>query len=135
MKTLPEMQCQRFVHTDMRSHAPQGQSWPEWTPKIEVKQCWCWASLSAPLIIVKAERTYCFTAVRNQTGRLLEGFLQVMLESLVFVLFGAQLHEFTCKRSSQNINNSSALWSEYHKCEVIYLAQGLLWLVTVLKRL
>lgn len=41
----------------------------------------------------ETERTYCFTTVCNQTRRLLEGLLEVVLEALVLVLFGAQLHE------------------------------------------
>ena len=58
----------------------------------------------------ETERTYCFTTVCNKTGRLLEGFLQVVLEALVLVLLGAQLHEFTWKhrghgrRSSLNVS-------------------------------
>lgn len=46
-------------------------------------------------ICVETERTYCFTTVCNKTRGLLEGFLEVVFESLVLVLFGAQLHEFT----------------------------------------
>lgn len=49
---------------------------------------------------VKTERTYCFTTVCNQTRRLLEGLLQVVLEPLVLVLFGAQLHEFAWKQEN-----------------------------------
>ncbi len=48
-------------------------------------------------ICVETERTYCFTTVCNKTRCLLEGFLEVVFESLVLVLFGAQLHEFTWK--------------------------------------
>lgn len=50
-------------------------------------------------ICVETERTYCFTTVCNETRRLLEGFLQVVFEPLVLVLFGTQLHEFTWKHS------------------------------------
>lgn len=32
------------------------------------------------------ERTYCFTTVGYETGGLLEGFLEVVFESLVLVL-------------------------------------------------
>lgn len=46
------------------------------------------------LFVVQTERTYCFTTVCNKTRCLLEGFLEVVLESLVLVLLGAQLHEF-----------------------------------------
>lgn len=48
-------------------------------------------------LFLRTERTYCFTAVRDQTRRLLKRFLEVVLESLVLVLFGAQLHEFACE--------------------------------------
>lgn len=47
---------------------------------------------------VRTERTYCFTAVCDQAGRLLEGLLQVVLEPLVLVLLGAELHELTWKQ-------------------------------------
>lgn len=60
-------------------------------------------------LIIKTERTYCFTTVRNETCGLLKGFLKVVLESLVFILFRPQLHEFTWnlatdkKKSKKNI--------------------------------
>lgn len=50
-------------------------------------------------ICVEMERTYCFTTVCNKTRRLLEGFLEVVFEPVVLVLFGTQLHEFTWKHS------------------------------------
>lgn len=53
------------------------------------------ASLHLCAIYVETERTYCFTTVCNKTRCLLEGFLEVMFESFILVLFGAQLHEFT----------------------------------------
>lgn len=46
-------------------------------------------------ICVAMERTYCFTTVCNETRRLLEGFLKVVFEPLILILFGAQLHKFT----------------------------------------
>lgn len=44
---------------------------------------------------VEKERTYCFATVGDEARRLLEGFLQVVFESLVLVLLGSQLHELT----------------------------------------
>lgn len=55
-------------------------------------------------ICVETERTYCFTTVRNKTRRLLEGFLEVVFESLVLVLFGAQLHELTWRHSRRTLD-------------------------------
>lgn len=53
------------------------------------------AFLHLSAISVETERTYCFTTVCNKTRCLLEGLLEVVFESLVLVLFGTQLHEFT----------------------------------------
>lgn len=57
------------------------------------------ASLHLSVIYGETERTYCFTTVCNKTRCLLEGFLEVVLESLVLVLFGTQLHELTWKHN------------------------------------
>lgn len=54
----------------------------------------CRPSSSHGFICLEKERTYCFATVGNETRRLLEGFLQVVFESLVLVLLGSQLHEF-----------------------------------------
>lgn len=112
MKTLPGMQYQRFVHIDRLSHAPQDQNSPKLTPKIQKKQMLVFNfsfSSELHLIIVKTERTYCLTTVCNETCSLLKGFLKVVLESLVFILFRPQLHEFTWNLSMKNINNRSTL--------------------------
>lgn len=58
------------------------------------------AFLHLSAIYVKTERTYCFTTVCNKTRCLLEGLLEVVFESLVLVLFGTQLHEFTCNHKA-----------------------------------
>ena len=47
------------------------------------------ATFSRARIRVEIERTYCFTAVCDETRRLLEGFFEVVLESLVLVFLGA----------------------------------------------
>lgn len=55
-------------------------------------------------ISVETERTYCFTTICNKTCSLLEGFLEVVFKSLVLVLFGSQLHEFTWRITTIFIN-------------------------------
>ncbi len=54
-------------------------------------------------ICVETERTYCFTTVCNKTRCLFEGFLEVVFESLVLVLFGTQLHELTWKHNQHRL--------------------------------
>lgn len=51
-------------------------------------------------ICLEKERTYCFATVGDEARRLLEGFLQVVFESLVLVLLGSQLHEFPWKHNT-----------------------------------
>ena len=46
-------------------------------------------TFSCACICVEIERTYCFTAVCDKTRGLLEGFVEVVLESLVLVFLGA----------------------------------------------
>lgn len=70
----------------------------KWWASVETR-----ASLHSD-ICMGMERTYCFTTVCNETGGFLEGFLQVVFEPLILVLFGAQLHEFTwIKRTTEEI--------------------------------
>lgn len=77
------------------------------------------AFLHLSAIYVKTERTYCFTTVCNKTRCLLEGLLEVVFESLVLVLFGTQLHEFTCNHKAicKCIlpASSSACWFSAHR--------------------
>lgn len=54
------------------------------------------SSWYAACLFLRTERTYCFTAVRDQTRRLLKRLLEVVFEPLVLVFFGSQLHEFPC---------------------------------------
>lgn len=54
----------------------------------------CRPSSSSGFNCLEKERTYCLATVGDEARRLLEGFLQVVLESLVLVLLGPQLHEF-----------------------------------------
>lgn len=88
------------------------------------------AFLHLSAIYVKTERTYCFTTVCNKTRCLLEGLLEVVFESLVLVLLGTQLHEFTCNRKAicKCIlpASSSACWFSAHRVTT-YLAPGPLW--------
>lgn len=77
------------------------------------------AFLHLSAIYVKTERTYCFTTVCNKTCCLLEGLLEVVFESLVLILFGTQLHEFTCNHKAicKCIlpASSSACWFSAHR--------------------